>query len=205
MGQYITDITHLAPVGQIVDLPKEALHFRNYLGRIIGAATSRSNLVSLTSGLPCRVKVGRGQCSGTLAVARQDLPTPMIRWQCTDCDEGGEITGWRSHYFDMSKFPESKPEEGDEVMSVEISPAEFAALLNDECTYDADSEKIVLTAERTAEGVRLSGWEGDIDNLAGFIASNANHTKDKKLEKRLLSVFDKVEENLNELSDKRNV
>jgi hypothetical protein len=203
MATWVTDITHFPPLGSTDDLPKAARELRDFLGRIISAATARTNRTEFISGLPCRAKIGRSKCQGTISIRRQDLPTPVIHWQCTNCDEGGDITGWRSHAFDLSKGPAAAPDEDEKYLSIELSQIEFAVLLEGENPFDSDSQRIILAAERTSTGVRISAWEGDMDNLIGFIASNANHTGNKKLKKQLLATFDKIQSKLYGATDER--
>ncbi len=194
MAQHITDIRHLAPVEGLLELPDGAWQFRNYLGRIISAATSRPNLPAFTSGIPCRVKVSRKKCEGSLSLKRLDLPSAVIIWQCTHCNEGGELSGWRGHLYDSSVFKDYAPEPGEKYLSIDLTNDEFKALLDS--TYDPDSDKIILTGFKTKDGVKISGWEGDMDNFIGYVASNANHTENRKLGKLLDSVFGKIQNEL---------
>lgn len=198
MAQFITDIRHLAPDDGFVDLPDGAWQFRDYLGRIISAATARANLVSFISGISCRAKIGRKKCQGTLSIERQDLPSSVIIWQCTSCDEGGELSGWRGHLYDQSKDRPYSPEPGEKYLSINLTVEEFTALLDSENTYDPDSDKIILTGEKTKTGVKISGWEGDMDNFIGYVAANANHTENKKLEKLLDAAYGRIQKKLDD-------
>lgn len=196
MAQFITDIRHLAPDGEHVELPDGAWQFRDYLARIISAGTIRSTVPSFTSGISCRAKSGRKKCAGTLSISRQDLPTSIINWQCTECNEGGQISGWRGHLYDCSKDSEYKPEPGEKYLTIELNANEFGALLDSENTFDPDSDRIILSGEKIGQSVRICGWEGDMDNFIGFVASNGNHTRNKKLEKNLDSVYRKIQSEL---------
>ena len=196
MAQYLTDIRHLAPIGGLVDLPDGAWQFRDYLGRIISAATARPNLPAFTSGIPCRVKISRKKCQGSLAVKRLDLPTAVIIWQCTHCNEGGELSGWRGHLYDNSSWKDYAPEPGEKYLSISLTDDEFRALLDADNIYDPDSDKIVLTGFKTNEGVEISGWEGDMDSFIGYVAGNANDTENKRLGKLLHSVCEKIQSEL---------
>lgn len=203
MPQFMTDITHLSPSeGPEPDLPEKLWKFRDYLGRIISAATARADLTSFISGIPCRARLNRKLCQGTIKIELQHLPTPTVHWQCTICDEGGKITGWRKHLFDKSKFQNLKPAQDEKRLSLVLGKDEFRALLDGENTFDIDSDRIILTGECIASGVRISGSESDMDNLAGYVASNSNHVKRKKTADLLHAVFVKIEAKLEDVYDR---
>jgi hypothetical protein len=42
---------------------------------------------------------------------------------------------------------------------------------------------------------------GELDDLAGYVAAEANHAKDKKLKKRLAGLFDRIETVLESYTD----
>ncbi len=44
-------------------------------------------------------------------------------------------------------------------------------------------------------------WEGGLDELGGFVAAEANHTKDKKLRKELDHLFDRIQTTLDSYTD----
>lgn len=203
MPQFMTDITHLAPNdGPEPDLPEKLWKFRDYLGRIISAATARAELTSFISGLPCRARVNRKPCDGTIKIDLQHLPVPTVHWECTHCDEGGAITGWRKHLFDKSKFQKRESEKGETKLSVVLTKDEFQALLDSDNIFDMDCDRIILTGECIASGVRIVGGESDMDNLAGFVATNANHAKRKKTAALLYSAFGKIDAKLEEVYDR---
>jgi hypothetical protein len=203
MPQFMTDITHLAPSeGPEPDLPEKLWKFRDYLGRIISAATFRADLTSFISGLPCRTKVNRKPCQGTIKINLQHLPVPTVHWDCTRCEEGGAITGWRRHLFDKSKYQHQGSGKDEATLSVVLAKDEFQALLESDNIFDIDSERIVLTGECIATGVRISGLEGDMDNLAGYVATNSSHAKRKKVGDLLHSAFIKIDAKLEEVYDR---
>lgn len=205
MPQFMTDITHLAPSeGPEPDLPEKLWKFRDYLGRIIKAATARAELTSFISGIPCRARVNRRPCGGTIKIDLQHLPVPTVHWDCTQCDEGGSITGWRKHLFDMSKYQNRESKKDEAKLSVVLTKDEFPALLESDNIFDIDCDRIILTGERISSGVRISGFEGDMDNLAGFVATNANHAKRKKTAELLYSAFSKIDAKLEEVYDRTN-
>ncbi len=203
MANYITDIEHMAPKGELVELPIQAWEFRDFLANIIRAATGRANLTAFTSGLRCRKKILRKACLGTISIQRQDIPTPTIDWACTDCDDGGSITGWRNHSFDLGTLPAYSPEKDEIFFSIQLTKDEFSALIDSSNIFYPDSQRILLTGERTSSGVRISAFEGDMENLVGYVAANANHPTKKKLTTPLNSAFVKIQNKLDQIFDSK--
>ena len=58
---------------------------------------------------------------------------------------------------------------------------------------DPDSERLVWGASRAGIQLLLAGTEDDLDNLAGFVACESNHTDDRRRQRRLDQVLRKLE------------
>lgn len=159
---YITNIRHLIPEDPSIELPDEAFKFRKFLGDIIKSATAGTD-VEFVSGLPCRKRVNRKPCPGSISINRQDLPERFIFWHCDSCEDGGRISDFADTWYDLSKWKQQvPPEPGEEVVHVTITHDEYKALISPEINiYDPDSEKIMYSAKHTKQGVVLKGFEGD--------------------------------------------
>lgn len=106
---YVTDIRHYPPPGAPVDIPAAARRLRDYLGRIIEAASpAPSESVVLTS-IVCRHSSKQRPCLGRLRALR-DGETGEIHWRCMSCGEGGMISNWRGTVWDRSGEPVSEPD-----------------------------------------------------------------------------------------------
>ncbi|MEK6707075.1 MAG: hypothetical protein AABZ06_14960 [Bdellovibrionota bacterium] len=90
------------------------------------------------------------------------------------------------------ELPESLDGEPNPLVEVDISREEMKALLRGGI-YDPDSERIIYSARPAGQGIMLRGLYGDMDNFVGFIASDSNHEEDRKRQKLIDSVYDKVE------------
>lgn len=133
-----------------------------------------------------------------LAPTEGFVELPDGAWQCTNCDEGRKLSGWRDHLYNQSKDRPYDPEPGEKYLAIDLTSKEFTALLESHNTYDPNSDKIILAGERTTAGFKISGWEGDIDNFIGFVAENANHTEKKRVKKYLDAVCGEIQ---NEVDD----
>lgn len=189
----ITDITHLFSDDPTAEMPDELLAFRSFLGTIIAAA-SFTGEAEFTSAIPCRKRVNRKACTGFILVRNQSFPEPFLYWHCSSCDDGGRIANWRKCAYDKSCFPE-RPSEDDEsnpFIEVTITREEMKALL-DGMIYDPDSDRIIYRARPANRGILLRGRYWDMDNLVGYLAADANHEENKKRQKLLDAVYEKVE------------
>lgn len=59
---------------------------------------------------------------------------------------------------------------------------------------DKGAEAIVRDARPTARGFVLTGSSEDLDDLAGSLAAEANHTESQKKQDILDEIYDKIEE-----------
>ena len=85
-------------------------------------------------------------------------------------------------------------------MLVTIS-AEVAATLRSLRLLDSTSRRIVFRACATERGIVLAADEDDLDELAGFIAAEANHEPDRRRQKRLAAAFAVVNDAITRLDD----
>jgi hypothetical protein len=191
--KYITDITHLFSDDPKSEMPYELLGFRDFLGHIIAAATVTGE-AEFQSGIPCRKRVNRKACPGFVLVSNQSIPESFLYWHCSSCEDGGRIANWRKCIYDQSQFPEHPvdDDEPDPIVEVAITREEIKALL-DGMIYDPDSERIIYRARPEKQRIVLRGRYGDMDNFVGFLAADANHEENKKRQKLVDSVYEKVE------------
>jgi hypothetical protein len=70
-------------------------------------------------------------------------------------------------------------------------PAEVAATLRGLLLVDTAGERLVFRARLAddGEGVVLAAGDGDIEELLGYVAAEANHEKDRRRQKRLDLAF----------------
>lgn len=194
--KYVTKIPHLFPKNPKTEMPADILAFRNYLGHMIKASVATDELEFL-SPIPCRKRVKRKPCEGFVKIMKQTIPEPYIYWHCSVCDDGGRIADWRGCVYDNSEFMKPHPANDIDIdpnpmVEVTISRDEMSAMLS-KLHYDYDSQRIAYSARPSEKGIIMRGLYGDMDNFVGFLASDSNHEENKKRQKLLDSLYDKVE------------
>ena len=203
--KYITDITHFFPDDPDAQMPDEALALREYLGHVIKAATVTAE-VEFLSAIPCRKRVNRKPCPGFVKVMKQEVPESYIYWHCSVCDNGGRIANWRDCPYDQSQFaPDASTD--DEVnprVEVTISRDEMKALLSGGL-YDPESDRIIYSARPSGKGIRLHGLYGDMDNFEGYLAADANHEENRKRQRVMDELHEKVHRALQRVYDKHDL
>lgn len=91
---------------------------------------------------------------------------------------------------DKIMIPKGKP------VALKLTPQERKFLLETLIDNDDEVEQKLTSAPPGAQEVMLTMDE--LDLLAGYVASEANHTEDKKLEKKLDRICERIE-NLEQL------
>ena len=156
------------------------------LSLIVRAATAGDVGVRWVSALTCRRRPARRACTGNIALTRVDIP-PSIEWQCTACTDEGVISGWERTPFDLRPRSRTKPAPG-ATHQVVISAA-TAAARRTLALFDTSSERIVFRAQ-VIDGVIVATGDGDdFDELAGYIAAEANHEENRRRQKQLDAAF----------------
>ena len=80
-----------------------------------------------------------------------------------------------------------------ERISIKFTIEERDLIVNQTFAGDDLTERL---NEATAKGkyIKVSYSLDELEDLAGFIAAEANHAEDKKLEKKLEALYDKISE-----------
>ncbi|MBI2705470.1 MAG: hypothetical protein HYX32_09305 [Actinobacteria bacterium] len=184
----VTDLQHFVDLP--ADVPGPARSLADQLHAIIRAATAEKAGMAWETAIACKRRPGRQRCPGHIQVFRADLPAP-IEWRCSSCADEGVISNWEGSYSDL-RLPrgERAASQTDEVV---ISEEAFAAL-RDLQLLDADCERLVYRARATERGVVLRTDAGDLDELMGFVAAEANHESNPRRRRRLDAAFDALYE-----------
>ncbi|MGH7911085.1 MAG: hypothetical protein ACREQM_15055 [Candidatus Dormibacteraceae bacterium] len=160
------------------------------LGEITYAATSIPAGRSLHSALPCHRRPRRRPCPGYLRIARPALEVPQrIEWQCSECRDGGAISGWQGGRYDLRPEPDFDRE----LLAVEVSDDEHRAL-REVKSLDVDGMHVVWGAFREEDGqLWMVGDVDDLEDLSGAVAFEANHEGRRRRRDVLDDVFGKLE------------
>lgn len=91
----VVDLRHwMLPNGDLAPRARLAPH----VARIVECATAIGD--SVVTSMLCRHHRTRRRCMGQIGVGFQG---ETVMWSCTDCDDAGAITGWRSSNWDLSR------------------------------------------------------------------------------------------------------
>jgi hypothetical protein len=154
---------------------------------IVRCATTVPAALRLDSALRCSRRPGRRPCPGHLVMVRMEVPAE-IHWRCSSCGDDGVITGWQGSHSDLGP---ARPL-GELALLVELADDEHR-LLREIQVLDTDRTRVVYGAFREADGrLFLFGDDQDVEELAGFVAFEANHEDRLARRARLDAVYAKL-------------
>mgnify|MGYP000462683939 CR=1 FL=1 len=87
-------------------------------------------------------------------------------------------------------MPQRKQIKPNEKVGLKLTTAERTLILNDVMCVE---EEYIQAIQNTPSGKPVQFTLDELDGLGGCIAAEANHTTDKKLEKKLDRVFEKIQ------------
>jgi hypothetical protein len=174
----VTDLHHFLdlPAGT----PGPARRLAEHLSNIVRAATAGDAGIAWESALPCRRRPANRRCPGRMIVLRTEPPAP-IRWQCSVCDDEGIISNWADSPFDLRRRRLALAHPVNEL----VIPAEVAAVLRELQLPGADCERVVFRIRAHNDSAVLPATDGDLDELIGFVAAEANHEPSRRRQQRL--------------------
>jgi len=180
---FVTDLHHFLDLP--ASTPGPARRLAGHLSNIVRAATAGDAGTAWESALPCRRRPANRRCPGRMIVLRTE-PTAPIRWQCSVCDDEGVISNWADSPFDLRprRLTLARP-----VNEIVISE-EAAAALRELRLPDADCERLVFRIRARSDHAVLPATAGDLDELIGFVAAEANHEPSRRRRQRLDTAFD---------------
>ena len=114
----------------------------------------------------------------------------QVAWACDVCGDEGVITGWEGSPTDVSGLDDSYAE--GETIAVEMSRSLFDRIRG-VLLLDAASELLVASAEGSSAGVILAGSSEAFDELAGYVAAEANAETDRRRARLLDEACDLLE------------
>jgi len=190
---WLIDMTHYLDVANpAVDLHPATRRLAEYFGAIVSAATVWPFAgIPMDSAVACRRRPRRRPCPGHIRLVQQR--SGDIHWACTECDDHGFIHHWQGTPWDLTRGDDVDPhlDRGPRHRFL-LTDKEHQALRNMH-TLDRESERLVMGALHTPDGILLEGLEADIELLAECIAAEANHEKPGPYRRRLDAVYEKLE------------
>jgi hypothetical protein len=180
---FVTDLHHFLDLP--ASTPGPARRLAEHLSNIVRAATAGDAGTAWESALPCRRRPSNRRCPGRIIVLRTDPPAP-IRWQCSVCGDEGVISNWADSPFDLRRRRLTLAGPVNEL----VIPNEVAAALRELQLLDADCERLVFRIRAHNDRAVLPATDGDLDELIGFVAAEANHQSGRRRQQRLDTAFD---------------
>jgi len=167
--------------------PAPAWRLAQHFGNIVRAATAGDERVGdwWTSALPCRRRPGRRPCPGRITIVRQQPPAP-IQWRCNVCADEGVISNWEGSPYDLRRRRLTAVGTVNEINITD----EVATALRELMLLDPDCERLVFSMHAHHGGAVLHASEGDLEELIGGVAAEANHETNRRRQRRLDSAFD---------------
>jgi hypothetical protein len=181
---FVSDLRHFLDLPH--DVPGPARTLAEQLGFVVRAATAGPPGTWWTSALPCRRRPGHRRCPGHLTVLRADDEAP-IAWSCTACGDEGTISGWQDSPYDL-RHASARARLSGKPIAVSVTE-EIAATLRGLMLLDPDCERVVFQTQAGERGLVLAATEEELDDLAGFVAAEANHDPNPRHQKRLDAAF----------------
>jgi hypothetical protein len=179
----VSDLYHLLDLPP--DTPGPARRLAQHLGNIVRAATAGDAGTAWQTALPCRRRPANQTCPGRMIVLRTEAGTP-IRWQCSNCDDTGLISNWEDSPFDLRRRGLTIAQPANDI----AIRNETAAALRDLQLLDPDCERLVFRIRAHHDGAVLAATEGDLEELIGAVAAEANHEPNGPRRQRLDAAFD---------------
>ena len=166
--------------------PGQARQMAEHLSSIVRAATAAEPGRRWVSALRCSRRPRHQVCPGTIALTRFEVPGD-IEWVCTSCGDEGVISGWQRSPFDLRPFTDERGHTPG-LVRVEL-PLDFVATLRTLAHLDIATERVVFAAAVIDGRAVLIGSENDFEELGDYVAAEANHTADRRRQKRLDATF----------------
>ena len=172
------------------DAPGPARRLAAQLGDLVRAATAAEPGPPWISAVPCRRRPGHRACPGRMMVARPN-PAAPITFECTDCGDGGVISGWQQSPYDVTDHNQP-PSAAAQRREISI-PQGTADILRDLTFLDRSCERVVYGARSGGADVVLAVAEDELEELIGSVAAQANREPDLRRRRRLDNAFDLLE------------
>ena len=179
----VTDLHHFLDLPE--DTPGPARRLAEDLTNIVRAATAGDAATAWESALPCRRRPGNRRCLGRMIV-RRTQPGAPIHWQCSVCEDDGVISNWEDSPFDLRPRQLTVAEPAHDI----VIPNDIAAALRDLQLLDPDCERLVFRIRAHNGHAILAATDGDLDELIGFVAAEANNEPNRRRQQRLDAAFD---------------
>ena len=165
----------------------ETIRMAEYVRAITSAGSVRSVDVEFMSPVQCRERRNNRRCKGKIKITPR---ADVIEYSCTDCGVSGIMTDWRGCDCDLSEFAVTSIDA--DVLTLHVSEDEYKAL-QEVRMLSYEEGAMIAGAVWTRDGVVLTGSCEALDELAGNVAFEANHSPGAKRHMVLDGLCEKIE------------
>jgi hypothetical protein len=187
----VADMTHYDGVLSLDPAQnRPLLRLVEHLGGITKAGTLAPVGETVHTAIACPRRPAHRPCPGFIDLRRNEVPA-AIMWNCPRCGDEGLIHNYRGTLWDLTPPSKADARAGG-MLEVVLSPAEYGTLRS-LLLADPDCERTIYAARRVSTGAMISGDEGELEHLTGFIAAEANHEGSRRRQAAVDAVFDRVQ------------
>ncbi|MFC2165403.1 hypothetical protein ACFLT2_10470 [Acidobacteriota bacterium] len=164
------------------DLPGPARKLAEFICSLVQSVTSHAFEALVPTGVCCRRRPKRKPCTGEV-FAFLNEETDAIQWNCFTCGDNGFIYDWENTKWDM-RFTDLIP--------VRLHVEERDLILNN--TFAGpDLTARLKTTKLVSDSVVVYYSSEELENLIGYVAAEANHNPDKRIQKALDALYDSLD------------
>lgn len=195
---WITDLRDLADSSGLL-VTGRAGKLASYLARLVEAGSVRPEGAWAASATRCRRSPGRRRCRGHIRVRRSDA-SATVEWKCPACGDRGLISGWAGSPWDLRAAQHAR--HGDPSLEVSLSGEEYALL----CSLDVlwvETPVLLAGASPRRGRIVVVGTKAELGDLLDLLADEANHVADRRRQRGLDTVLERVGNDLERARSRR--
>jgi hypothetical protein len=122
-----------------------------------------------------------------MVVRRIEL-SATITWECTHCGDAGSISGWQDTPSDLRRRSHMST---DPTHDINISH-DAALSLRAMMLLDVDCERVIYGARNDGVRVILIATDEQLEDLVGYLATEADHETNRGRRLRLAAAYDEL-------------
>ena len=162
----------------------------NYLAEIVSAATMAPPGMEFNTSLRCRRRPKRKPCQGHIRLLLQEVP-PELQWWCSECSDNGTIKNWKGIPWDRSRLHWEDSKKDTTYYKIHLREEEYS-LLAEIAIVEPQAHSFVENAIQINAEYLLVGAAHVINDVIGYIAFEANHETNKRRQRALDCIYEKI-------------
>lgn len=164
------------------DLPGPVRKLAEFICSLVQSVTSHSFEALVPTGVRCRRRPKHKPCTGEVfAFLNEEIGT--IQWNCFTCGDNGFIYDWENTKWDMRNA---------DLIPVRLHVDERDLILN-ETLAGPDLTDRLESAKQVTDSVVVCYNSEELENLIGYVAAEANHPPERKIQEALDALYDSLD------------